>query len=144
MYIVSIFGKIQYWTGHISHTLWFSAALCIFCDFAMNRINVTVTAMCNHNVDDIGCLHCRFSASFYNWEEFCDFLFAFLHSKSFLKGANLNSFPASGDFCPLLITFANSLDPDQAQQNVGPDLDPNWLTHWWYSCKVFLKKLFFK
>ena len=28
----------------------------------------------------------------------------------------------------LLITFANSLDPDQARQNVGPDLDPNWLT----------------
>ena len=29
---------------------------------------------------------------------------------------------------PLLITFANSLDPDQGQQNVGPDLDPNSLT----------------
>ena len=39
-----------------------------------------------------------------------------------------NSLPASGDFCHLLITFANSLDPDQAQQNVGPDLDPNCLT----------------
>ena len=31
-------------------------------------------------------------------------------------------------FCRLLITFANSLDPDQDQQNVGPDLDPNRLT----------------
>ena len=30
--------------------------------------------------------------------------------------------------CHLLITFANSLDPDQDQQNVGPDLDPNYLT----------------
>ena len=30
------------------------------------------------------------------------------------------------DFCRLLITFANSLDPDQAQQNVGPDLDQNF------------------
>ena len=30
-----------------------------------------------------------------------------------------NSFPASGDFCHLLITFANNLDPDQARQNVG-------------------------
>ena len=40
----------------------------------------------------------------------------------------LTLFPASGDFCRLLITFANSLDPDQAQQNVGPDLDPNCLT----------------
>ena len=26
----------------------------------------------------------------------------------------LNSLPASGNFCHLLITFANSLDPDQA------------------------------
>ena len=26
------------------------------------------------------------------------------------------------------ITFANSLDPDQAGQNVLPDLDPNCLT----------------
>ena len=32
---------------------------------------------------------------------------------------------ASGNFCLLLITFANILDPDQAQQNVGPDLDQN-------------------
>ena len=24
--------------------------------------------------------------------------------------------------------FANCLDPDQARQNVGPDLDPNHLT----------------
>ena len=40
----------------------------------------------------------------------------------------VNSFPASGDFCYLLITFANGLDPDQARQNVGPDLDPNCLT----------------
>ena len=36
-----------------------------------------------------------------------------------------NSLPTRGDFCHLLITFANSLDPDQARQNVGPDLDPN-------------------
>ena len=34
-------------------------------------------------------------------------------------------FLASGDFCPLLTAFANSLDPDQDQLNVGPDLDPN-------------------
>ena len=40
----------------------------------------------------------------------------------------LNSLPASDNFCHLLITFANSLDPDQARQNVGPDLDPNCLT----------------
>ena len=30
--------------------------------------------------------------------------------------------------CHLLITFANSLDPDQDRQNVSPDLDANWLT----------------
>ena len=32
----------------------------------------------------------------------------------------------------LLIAFANSLDPDQGQQNVGPDLDPNCLTPGWF------------
>ena len=32
----------------------------------------------------------------------------------------------------LLITFANSLDPDQARQNVEPDLYPNCLRPWWY------------
>ena len=26
--------------------------------------------------------------------------------------------------CQLVATFANSLDPDQARQNVGPDIDP--------------------
>ena len=36
-----------------------------------------------------------------------------------------NPFLASGDFCHLLITFANSLYPDQNRQNVGPDLDSN-------------------
>ena len=33
--------------------------------------------------------------------------------------------PARGDFCCLLITFANRLDPDQTQHNVGPDQDLN-------------------
>ena len=35
---------------------------------------------------------------------------------------------ASSDFRHLLITFANSLDPDQDGQTVGPDLDSNHLT----------------
>ena len=39
-----------------------------------------------------------------------------------------NFLPARGDICCLLLTFANSLDQDQARQNVGPDLDPNCLT----------------
>ena len=38
-----------------------------------------------------------------------------------------------------LITFANSLDPDQARHNVRPDLDPNYLT-----LMVFLKEFFEK
>ena len=39
-----------------------------------------------------------------------------------------NSFLASGDFCYLLIIFANSLDPYQDRHSVGPDLGPNCLT----------------
>ena len=35
------------------------------------------------------------------------------------------SLPANDIFCGLSITNANSLDPDQARQNIGPDLDPN-------------------
>ena len=31
-------------------------------------------------------------------------------------------------FCRVLITFANSLDPDKDRHSVGPDLDPNCLT----------------
>ena len=54
------------------------------------------------------------------------------HLSRFVKKENLvfNSFLARLDFCHLLLTvvFANSLDPDQNQQNVGPDLDPNSLT----------------
>ena len=40
------------------------------------------------------------------------------------------AFLGSHYFCHLLITFANSLDPDQGWQNIGPDLDPNRLTLW--------------
>ena len=40
--------------------------------------------------------------------------------------SRFNSFLASGDFCRLLTTFANSLDPDQ--NDVGFDLDPKRLT----------------
>ena len=41
---------------------------------------------------------------------------------SFISIAIFIYFHASGDFCRLLLTFANSLDPDQARQNVGFDL----------------------
>ena len=37
-----------------------------------------------------------------------------------------------GNFCCLLITFANSLATDQARHIVEPDLDPNCLTPGWY------------
>ena len=50
---------------------------------------------------------------------FCDKVVAYL----------LNPFLACGDFRHQLITFPNSLDPDQDRQNVGPDLNPNRLTH---------------
>ena len=40
------------------------------------------------------------------------------------KNKHFNSFHSSAGFRHLLITFANSLDPDQDRQNVGPDLDP--------------------
>ena len=42
----------------------------------------------------------------------------------------VNSSPTE---CRLLRTYANSLDPDQARQNVGPDLDPICLPLRWYS-----------
>ena len=43
------------------------------------------------------------------------------------------------------MTFSNRLDPDQAQQYLGPNLDPICLTlRWWYSWKNFSKKLILK
>ena len=50
------------------------------------------------------------------------------YSEEYSPGTDLAFSPDSGYFYRLLITFANSLDPDQARQNVGPDLDPNCLT----------------
>ena len=49
------------------------------------------------------------------------------------------SLPASGEFCRLLITSANSLDPDQAGQNVPPALGPNGLTPDGIPERIFLK-----
>ena len=43
----------------------------------------------------------------------------------------------------LLITFAISLDPEEARQNVGPHLDTNCLTLMVFM-KEFLKKLLLK
>ena len=45
----------------------------------------------------------------------------------------------SSTLCHLLITFSNSLDPDQARQYVWPDLDPSCL-----ALMIFLKEFFDK
>ena len=42
---------------------------------------------------------------------------------------NINYFPDSCDNCCLLITMANCLVLDRARQNVGPELEPKFLTH---------------
>ena len=42
------------------------------------------------------------------------------------KELNLSKF---GILMVFLKTFAKRLDPDQDQHNVGPDMDPNCLTH---------------
>ena len=42
----------------------------------------------------------------------------------------INSFLARGDFCHLMMTFANSFDPEQEGHNFGPDLYPNRLILW--------------
>ena len=43
----------------------------------------------------------------------------------FFSKCNPVYFLASFDFYPFLITFANSLDPNEDQQNAGYDLNPN-------------------
>ena len=42
-----------------------------------------------------------------------------------------------------MIIFANSLDPEQARQNVGPNLDPNCVTLMVY-LKEFFEKAYFE
>ena len=62
------------------------------------------------------------------------------HTPDLFSGfKKFNSFQTSRNFCHLLITFANSFNPDQDRQNVGPDLDPNRLTLW-TTLMVFLKE----
>ena len=47
-------------------------------------------------------------------------------SQKISKSCSVNNSLTTSDH--LLITFANSLDADQAGQDVGPNLDPNCLT----------------
>ena len=65
-------------------------------------------------------------------------------SKSTLTWFNGNSFLASGDFCCLLITFANSLDLGQEGHSVAPDLDTNCLTILQCFWKNFMRRLILK
>ena len=53
---------------------------------------------------------------------------SFVYCFYVVESSSLNSFDASGNFCHLSVTFANSLDQDQHRQNSGPALDPNGLT----------------
>ena len=50
----------------------------------------------------------------------------------------VNSLSASGEFCHLLIKFANILNLDQAQQKVRPEMDPKLMD----ILKVVLKDFF--
>ena len=50
----------------------------------------------------------------------------------------------NGGYCHLLITFEDILDPDQDQQNVGPDLDPQHLTLKTVILTDFFEKLIWK
>ena len=61
-----------------------------------------------------------------------------------LQCFDFNSFLASDKFCCLLITFVNSLDPDQNWQNFGAYQNPSCLILWCYSCKNILKKAMLK
>ena len=71
-----------------------------------------------------------------------------LHIHSLIRVFNCCGFlitlPASSEFCGLLATFANSLDPDLSRHSVRPDLDPSCLTLLLflneYFEKVMLKK----
>ena len=54
-------------------------------------------------------------------------VFFFDISAMFFYSKCNNSIKINLSFFRLVITFANSLDPDQDRQNVGPDLDRNRL-----------------
>ena len=64
----------------------------------------------------------------------------FNHAPVFFSRYNFWLFPCQRLFCCLLITFADSLKPDQDQQNVPPDLDLNSLRR----LKVFCEKFYFE
>ena len=67
-------------------------------------------------------------------EVFQDVAYVFIH---------ISLTPSSLAVTCLLITFANSLDPGQAQLNVGPVLDPNCLVLIVF-LKDFLEKVVFE
>ena len=82
---------------------------------------------------------------------FIDYVLLSLIQKGQLSVAdeNTNAYqvlvnPLLPSVCRLPITYANSLDQDQARHNVGPDLDPNCLTLRWYSVKKSKKMILIK
>ena len=91
-----------------------------------------------NNHTDFVCFELRFNSPVNNISVMLSCL---QKTENKIQQNSVNSFPACAKFCRLLITFANSLDPDQAWHNVRPDLDPNCLTLWWYSWMIVLKKL---
>ena len=66
---------------------------------------------------------------------FTDQMFQYCQNTSFLPRA---------DFCSLLITFANSSDPDQDWLNIYSELNPNFLPLCKWFWKIFLKNLILK
>ena len=66
---------------------------------------------------------------------------SFTVSDKSINSCLISSFHASGNFCHLLITFANSLEPEQDWHNVGSGLVPNGLTLWECSWKKLFKHL---
>ena len=81
------------------------------------------------------CISAKVFAECFYWSYISHKFWLMIFAIIFWAISLFNSFPMSGDKS-LLITFANSLDPDQTQTNVRSDLDSNCLTLWWYSWKI--------
>ena len=60
-------------------------------------------------------LYCSASVTFPSlWLDYLNYFILCWFPKCFV------ALPATGEFCKLLMTFANNLDPDEAPQNMGP------------------------
>ena len=89
--------------------------------FSLDMMKYPVSTSCGHQF-------CRFVSLSITLNHFLaigDFLSS---ADNLFKQVGPRSRPLLATFCLLLITFSNRLDPDQDQQNVSPNLDPNCLT----------------